>query len=392
MPDHKFLGRQPEPGEQPAAPFVSYAQNFEDVMLWRALKHVERGFYIDVGASEPEADSVTLAFYERGWTGINLEPAPGAFARLSVARVHDINLNVAAGTREGEADFLLVDGGNGLSTLRTESQPTIESWGWTTQATTVRVRRLGDICRDHRVGDIHFLKVDAEGAERDVLEGADLTVWRPWLVVVEATGVNTTVPTHHLWEDLLLTQRYRMVYADGLNRFYLAAEHEELAAAFGSPPNVFDQFVRAADLRVQRERADRVETLLADAQHRAEAAQVRAEIAQNTLLGSHDRALAAATERDAALAIAERAETAMKEAAQRHAGLLAERDAAVQELWESNRLVGALANDRQKLVDLGKSAAIHDSPMAAAELAAVYASTSWRISAPLRALGRLGRR
>lgn len=30
--------------------FVSYAQNFEDVMLYRALKHVEKGFYIDVGA------------------------------------------------------------------------------------------------------------------------------------------------------------------------------------------------------------------------------------------------------------------------------------------------------------------------------------------------------
>ena len=27
--------------------FISYAQNFEDVMLWRALKHVEKGFYID---------------------------------------------------------------------------------------------------------------------------------------------------------------------------------------------------------------------------------------------------------------------------------------------------------------------------------------------------------
>ena len=32
--------------------FISYAQNFEDVMLWRALKHVENGFYIDVGANE----------------------------------------------------------------------------------------------------------------------------------------------------------------------------------------------------------------------------------------------------------------------------------------------------------------------------------------------------
>ena len=376
-------------------PFVSYAQNFEDVMLWRALKHVETGFYIDVGASEPDADSVTLAFYERGWTGINLEPAPSSFERLKAARVHDINLNFAAGSREGEADFLLVNGGNGLSTLQIQMQPSLQQGGWTTQATTVRVRRLAEICREHGVGDIHFLKVDVEGAERDVLEGADLSIWRPWLIVVEATEANTTIPTYHLWEDLLLTQRYRMVYADGLNRFYLAEEHGDLAAFFTSPPNVFDEFVRVGELRAHRnvtERAERVESLLADAQRRAEAAQVRAEIAQNTLLAAHDRALAASSERDSALERAEQAENAMQEAKQRYAGLLAERDAAVQEMWESNRLVGSLASDRQKLVDQSKPGAIPDAPMAAAELAAVYASTSWRISAPLRALGRLGRR
>jgi hypothetical protein len=41
--------------------FVSYAQNYEDVMLYRALKGVERGFYIDVGAMDPIVDSVTKA-------------------------------------------------------------------------------------------------------------------------------------------------------------------------------------------------------------------------------------------------------------------------------------------------------------------------------------------
>ena len=45
--------------------FVSYAQNYEDVMLWRALKHVKKGFYVDVGANDPKFDSVTQAFYGR---------------------------------------------------------------------------------------------------------------------------------------------------------------------------------------------------------------------------------------------------------------------------------------------------------------------------------------
>ena len=37
-------------------PFESSAQNFEDVMLYRALGDVETGFYIDVGAQDPIID------------------------------------------------------------------------------------------------------------------------------------------------------------------------------------------------------------------------------------------------------------------------------------------------------------------------------------------------
>jgi len=65
---------------------TSYAQNFEDVILWRALKHVERGCYVDIGAWDPVIDSVSLAFYEQGWRGLHVEPEPSAAARLRQAR------------------------------------------------------------------------------------------------------------------------------------------------------------------------------------------------------------------------------------------------------------------------------------------------------------------
>jgi hypothetical protein len=56
-------------------PFISYGQNSEDVVLWRALRDIGTGFYVDVGAGDPKEDSVTHAFYERGWSGINIEPS-----------------------------------------------------------------------------------------------------------------------------------------------------------------------------------------------------------------------------------------------------------------------------------------------------------------------------
>jgi hypothetical protein len=62
-------------------PFVSYAQNYEDVILWRAFRDLERGFYVDVGAADPEALSGTHAFYGRGWSGMNAGAAGGVRRR-----------------------------------------------------------------------------------------------------------------------------------------------------------------------------------------------------------------------------------------------------------------------------------------------------------------------
>src|SRR3954462_3282364 len=81
--------------------FISYAQNFEDVMLHRALMGVVNGFYIDVGASDPVLDSVTKAFYELGWTGITIEPEPEVSRKLCEDRKRDINLGVAIGDHAG---------------------------------------------------------------------------------------------------------------------------------------------------------------------------------------------------------------------------------------------------------------------------------------------------
>ena len=70
-------------------------------MLWRALSGVRHGFYIDVGAGDPDRDSVTRAFYERGWHGINVDPDPGCFAALTERRERDVNLPVALADAPG---------------------------------------------------------------------------------------------------------------------------------------------------------------------------------------------------------------------------------------------------------------------------------------------------
>lgn len=222
--------------------FISYAQNFEDVMLWRALGHIEKGFYIDVGANHPTEDSVTRAFYERGWSGINIEPLAGHARQLEQERPRDINLQVAVGKENGEIE-LFDTSVRGLATASPEVAEMHAERGLQTVRCVVPVRRLMDICAEYAPQTIHFLKIDVEGFEAQVLEGMDLQRFRPWVLLVEATVPNSR-QIDASWEPGVLAAGYHQVYFDGLNRYYVPLERlDELAGHFTTPPNVFDSFV-----------------------------------------------------------------------------------------------------------------------------------------------------
>jgi FkbM family methyltransferase len=223
---------------------VSHAQNFEDVMLARALRDVDGGFYVDVGAWDPNIETVTRYFYEIGWHGINVEPVPAYHEMLQTARPRDINLRVAAGKEDGHA-LITAFQGTGMSTLDASVASKQERHGFAHRQIEIEVRTLNAIFNEHAAREVHFLKVDCEGTEADVINAFDLSRYRPWVILAESVDPSSRVETHGDWEPHLLRSGYRFVYFDGLNRFYLASEHEELAEHFRSPPNVFDDFTVA---------------------------------------------------------------------------------------------------------------------------------------------------
>lgn len=240
-----------DPVDATAYSFISYAQNYEDVMLWRALKHIQSGFYIDVGANDPTTDSVTRSFYDRAWCGINIEPLPSHHSDLVSARPRDINLQCAVGAESGYIELWECDV-RGWATVCKEVVTQHESSGHNGLYHRVPVRTLTDICRVFAPADIHFLKVDVEGFEAKVLNGMDFSKYRPWILLVEATRPNTTIEAHEEWESSILNSAYSLAYCDGLNRFYVANEHSELLQSFRYPPNVFDGFVRVDQWEAQR--------------------------------------------------------------------------------------------------------------------------------------------
>lgn len=255
-------------------PFVSYAQNYEDVMLNRALAEIKNGFYIDIGAWDPVNDSVTMAFYTKGWRGINVEPHPHYFEKLQQNRPRDINLECAISDKKGTVDLHII-GDTGLSTVDLGfSQKHANSlYGKCMSLKTVPSRTLDSVWQEH-VPDsqpVHFLKIDSEGAEEAIIRGTNWSSHRPWILVIEATEPMSQIPNYASWEPELLNSGYRFVYFDGLSRFYVAVEHPQLIKAFEAPPNVFDGFQTYASKQLEAQLSQVHEKLLQiDAQLNAE--------------------------------------------------------------------------------------------------------------------------
>ena len=212
-------------------PFRSYAQNLEDIVLWRALHGVRKGFYLDIGANEPRCHSVSRGFYEQGWRGVHVEPSAECAARLREDRPDEPVHELALSDRCGELEFFLAPV-NGLSTgVARNAMPGSRSC-------RVAMRTLASFGRGWPAPEVHWMKVDVEGMEASVLRGWDPSLLRPWILLVEATRPNSTERNHAEWEHLVLAAGYRFTLFDGLNRFYVAAERPELMDAASSPANV----------------------------------------------------------------------------------------------------------------------------------------------------------
>lgn len=337
--------------------FISYAQNYEDVLLWRALQHVPNGFYIDVGANDPELHSVTKAFYDAGWRGINIEPMPSYGAAFREQRPRDINLNVAAGASSGSITLFDVPDVNGWASTDAEVAANHRAHGHAVVEHTVPLLTLTEICHQHVTGPVHFLKVDVEGFEADVLRGMDFSLCRPWIVVVEAIMPNSRDSNHLQWEHLVTDHQYHFVWFDGLNRYYVAEEHAELAQHLQVQPNVFDDYL-THHLDKAWQRGKTLDRQLKRAWEVSVEADQRARVLEQTLADTTAR-------------LEDRVQQLTLQTLQLQADLR-QAEATARQLEGNLHQTAAWGKDLEQ------------------RLLAVYASSSWRITAPLRFIMRRG--
>ena len=89
----------------------------------------------------------------------------------------------------------------------------------------------------------------------------------------------TQQESYESWEPILLGADYLFAYADGLNRYYVAKEHANLALVLKYPPNVFDGFL-LIDQKKAEAKAKHAEAKAQEAEAKAQEAEAKAQEAE----------------------------------------------------------------------------------------------------------------
>ena len=197
--------------------FECHSQTFEDFILYYLFYDIQKGFYIDVGANDPVKYSTTKFFYDKGWNGINIEPLPNKYNLLKLYRKRDINIQIGISNKEGNM-ALRIDGYNGCqSSLFYDKNLT------NLKIININITTMNNIYKKFvPIGKtIQFLKIDVEGAEKNVLLGIDFTKYRPRVLCIESQiNKNSNTPAYKEWEEILIKNDYEFAYEYFVNRFY----------------------------------------------------------------------------------------------------------------------------------------------------------------------------
>jgi len=191
----------------------------EDRLKAEFFARSQVGYFVEVGANEPQWGSQTWQFEQAGWTGVLVEPQPDLAERLRrMRRAHVVAAACSSPANAGTRLKLHLSGPH--SSL---NRDLVAAGAVATGAIDVPARTLDDILEEANAPTpIDFMSIDVEGHEIEVLRGFDLARWRPRLLLIEDHVAN--LATHRY----LTRADYRLIRRTGLNGWYVpraAAPH-----------------------------------------------------------------------------------------------------------------------------------------------------------------------
>jgi FkbM family methyltransferase len=198
---------------------ASYSAAGEDLLAWGWISRHEpiasHVRYLDIGAAHPKRLSNTFMFYRRGGSGVLVEPDPDQVAVLRDARPRDTIVNAGAAFDDSKSMVLTKMTSPLFNTFSPKRAAAVveQSRSWpaaqiqrivgSVEVEVIQANRLLATHFDNAA--LHFLSIDAEGVDFEILKSIDFRRFSPWVVCIEAQA---SVGDHLR----VLGDPYRLIY------------------------------------------------------------------------------------------------------------------------------------------------------------------------------------
>ena len=157
------------------------SQDKQDEYLEKNIfKGYKCGIFVDVGAHDGITINNTLYFHKNNkWSGINIEPIKTVYDKLVINRPNDININCAVCNYDGKTEFICNTGYTEMISGIKETYDTRHfdrlnyennTMNASTQIIMVDTKKLETIFTENKISHVHYLSIDVEGAEFDVIK------------------------------------------------------------------------------------------------------------------------------------------------------------------------------------------------------------------------------
>jgi FkbM family methyltransferase len=223
-----------ELGRVPRAPgCVSRSQYGEDAIIWDILGGQTNGRFVEAGAIDGLALSVTAILESVGWSGLLVEPIPEQAEACRHNRPASTVVGAALGApgHASSTEFVHVEGTPEFSGIAPDEthRKLARDQGGKERRITVPMCTLDDALERSGAGTwdaIDAVILDLEGGELDALRGFSLERWRPRLLMIEDHDRSDASPI----AAFMRATPYTLVGTVRINRVYVQRDEVEMLA------------------------------------------------------------------------------------------------------------------------------------------------------------------
>jgi FkbM family methyltransferase len=167
-----------------------YSQHGEEEIINKYLDKnpdIEKGIYIDFGASFPTKINNTYYYYKRGWNGILIEPHPSYKKINKKVRPKDIYLSIAITDYDGKVQMgEYIPGYYGSCTVESPLGHKHKKQKQFEKLYFVKCMTINTLIKKYpKFAEPDFISMDIETNEEKALSKCDFTIFKPKIICIE---------------------------------------------------------------------------------------------------------------------------------------------------------------------------------------------------------------